>query len=281
MTGLVSVILPAHDEAAYIGACLDALLASDAPAYGWSVEVIVVANGCSDRTADIARGRVRQATARGWRLVVLDLAEGGKLNALNKGEAAAAGATRVYLDADVIVSPPLIAQLVEVLDTGQPRYASGQPRLARASSPVTAAYGRFWATLPFVTNGVPGFGIFAVNPAGRARWATFPDIISDDTFVRLMFTPAQRFRVAAEYSWPMVEGFRNLVRVRRRQNAGVDQIATVAPTLLRNDDKAPVGIMGVLRRALRHPVGFAVYAAVAIAVRSPYARSSSAWARGR
>lgn len=281
MTGLVSVILPAHDEAAYIGDCLAALLASDAPAHAWSVEVIVIANGCTDDTASIARGFVPQASARGWRLCVLDLPEGGKLNALNQGEAAAAGATRIYLDADVIVSPPLIAQIVAALDVGAPRYASGQPRLAPARSPVTAAYGRFWVTLPFVTTGVPGFGLFAVNAAGRARWNAFPNIISDDTFVRLQFKPSERVRVGASYSWPMVEGFRNLVRVRRRQNDGVDEIAAKAPRLLANDDKVRIGLGGVLLRALRDPLGFVTYAAVSLAVRSNYARSSSSWARGR
>ncbi|MFK7753066.1 MAG: glycosyltransferase family 2 protein [Sedimentitalea sp.] len=281
MTGLASIILPAHNEAGYIDTCLSALLESEPPQNAWSVEIIVVANGCNDDTAQRAQTFAATAKARGWSLQVLDLAEGGKLNALNKGDEQAAGGLRIYLDADVTVTPPLIAQIIGALDTGAPRYASGQPTVAPARSLITRAYGRFWTTLPFLTHGVPGFGIFAVNAAGRARWSTFPDIISDDTFVRLHFAPAERIGVPASYSWPMVEGFTNLVRVRRRQNDGVDEIAAKAPRLLRNDEKHVLGMGGVLARLVRDPVGFVTYAAVSLAVKSNYARNQTRWARGR
>jgi glycosyltransferase involved in cell wall biosynthesis len=46
---VLSVILPASNEEAYIGACLTALFASD-PVPG-GAEVVVVANGCRDATA--------------------------------------------------------------------------------------------------------------------------------------------------------------------------------------------------------------------------------------
>ena len=51
---MISVIIPAHDEERLIAACLQALFASD-PLPG-PVEAIVVANGCTDATAGIARG---------------------------------------------------------------------------------------------------------------------------------------------------------------------------------------------------------------------------------
>src|SRR5690242_8462496 len=49
---LVSVIIPAHNEERYLPATLEALKKQT---YGWC-EVIVVANGCTDRTAEVARG---------------------------------------------------------------------------------------------------------------------------------------------------------------------------------------------------------------------------------
>ncbi len=277
----VSIILPAHDEAAIIGTCLNALLGSDALPDGWLGEVIVVANGCSDATGAVALAHQPQADARGWTLQVLDLPEGGKLNALNRGDGAASGGIRVYLDADVSISPPLIRQLVEALDTDRPRYASGQARIAPAQSRFTTWYGRFWVTLPFVQTGVPGFGVFAMNAAGRARWGHWPDIVSDDTFARLSFAPSERVGVAAPYYWPMVEGFANLVRVRRRQNDGVDQIASHFPSLLANDDKPRLSPLGLLGRAVRDPLGFVAYVAVALAVKTPFVRSDEPWARGR
>ena len=273
-----SVLIPAHNEAAYLPACLDAVLASDAVT--GPVQVIVIANGCSDATADIARGFKSAAVAKGWQLDVIELRDGGKLGAWNAGEAAATGNALIYLDADVIVSPPLIAQLAKVLSQDAPRYASGQPRVTVAGDWVTRHYTRFWKTTPFMTLGVPGFGVFAMNRAGRARWQAWPDIISDDTFARLNFTPDERVAVPGQYDWPMIEGFRRLVQVRRRQDIGVAEIEAAYPRLLKNNDDWSRG-MPLWQRALRDPLGFAVFACVRIAIRLPVMRSDNRWVRGR
>ena len=132
---------------------------------------------------------------------------------------------------------------------------------------VSRAYAATYRRVPFMARGVPGCGLFAVNAAGRARWGKFPDIISDDTYVRLLFRPDERINVAATYDWPIVEGFAALVRVRQRQDRGVRQVAALFPDLMANDDKAKLGVPGMLLLAARNPVGFAVYSAVALAVR--------------
>ena len=273
-----SVLIPAHDEADWLPACLTSLMDSD-PIEG-AVEVVVIANGCTDDTAEITRGFEEAVLLKGWSLKVLDLPEGGKLNALNKGEAAAQGEVLIYLDADVRVSPPLIAEIVEVLTTDAPRYASGRPNVTVGQGALTRAYTRFWRTIPFMTQGVPGFGVFALNRAGRARWGDWPDIISDDTFARLNFTPDERHAVPATYDWPMIEGFAQLVRVRRRQNAGVAEIAEHYPQLLKNDDSHGQATP-IWKRALRDPLAFAAFCAVRLAVRTPLYQSSDRWTRGR
>lgn len=274
----LSVLIPAHDEAACIDACLSALLTSD-PTPG-SVQVIVIANGCTDDTADRARAHAGRAGARGWRFEVVETPEGDKLNAWNLGERAAQFTTRVYLDADVAVDPPLLAALARALETDAPIYASGRPRVARPVSWVTRAYARFWTGLPFFKSRAPGFGLFAVNTAGRARWDAFPRIISDDTFVRLHFAPSERVEVAAGYSWPMVEGLRNLIRVRRRQDIGVREIADAYPALLQNDDTARPSLTRLIGLTLRAPLGCLVYGVVSLAVRTPLF-GGDGWVRGR
>ncbi|MGY6548585.1 MAG: glycosyltransferase [Roseinatronobacter sp.] len=263
MSALVSVLIPASNEAGFIGPCLKALLASD-PVPGCPVEVLVIANGCTDDTVTIARRFHDMAETRGWRLVVLDLEQGGKLAALNQGDRTALGDVRIYLDADVIVSPMLIAELAQSLQHADARYASGTPVIAPSANLITRLYGRFWQQVPFLRDGAPGFGVYAVNAAGRSRWAEFPDIISDDTFVRLQFAPDERVQVPARYTWPLVDGFRNLVRVRRRQDLGVREIATRFPELLVNDTKPRADLPALMRR---DPLGFLVYASVALAVR--------------
>jgi glycosyltransferase involved in cell wall biosynthesis len=274
---VLSVIIPASNEAAWIGPCLAALFASE-PVPG-GAEAVVVANGCRDDTADRARDMRALAEARGWRLTVVERIEGGKPGALNEGDAVAQGEVRAYLDADVVVAPALMAQLVLALSEPGPSYATGTAQIPHATSWVTRAYARFWQLLPFATSDAPGMGLFAVNAAGRARWRGFPAIISDDTFVRLQFSPAERVNVPAYYQWPMIEGFPALVRVRRRQDAGVAEIRRLYPGLMDREGKARLGLTGLVRLAVREPVGFAVYSAVSVAVR--LSRGKPGWARGR
>ena len=274
----LSVIIPASNEEGWIADCLSALLASDPP--GCPAEVIVVANGCRDATAQVAQGFAKAAQSAGWALHVEDLAQGSKPGALTHGDTVAQGDIRVYLDADVTVSPALMALIVAALRQAPgAAYASGRPRLPPARSWISRHYGRFWMTLPFASSPAPGFGLFAVNAQGRARWGDFPGIISDDTFVRLQFTPTERIEVAAPYDWPMIEGFRALVRVRQRQDRGVREIAQRWPGLMEREAKPALGAAGLARRILADPVGFAVYAAVSVAVRVLPDRRG--WTRGR
>ena len=278
MSVACSILIPAHNEVGYIEPCLEALLASDTT--GAEAEVVVMANGCTDDTVAVAQGFAARFAAKGWPLTVLDIEQGGKMGALNRGDDAAAHGARIYVDADVVVSPALMAQLAEVLDGDGPRYASGGPIVVAQGSAFTRAYARFWESLPFCTDGVPGFGVFAVNADGRKRWGPFPDIISDDTFVRLSFTPQERHRVPATYRWPMIEGAGPLIKVRRRQDIGVAEVKALYPALLGNHDPMPADAPPIWQRAMRDPLGFAAFAIVALAVRMPHAKQER-WARGR
>ena len=50
---MISVVIPAYNEERGIEACLTALLEDAKPG---ELEVIVACSGCTDRTAEIARG---------------------------------------------------------------------------------------------------------------------------------------------------------------------------------------------------------------------------------
>ena len=272
-----SIILAANNEEGYIGTCLDALLAQDSTA--GVLDVVVVANACTDRTEAIVEGAVASFKARGWDLRCLHRPAPGKLGALNAGDAAAKGTLRAYLDADVICSPALFGQLRQALAAPRPLYATGTLRVMPARSRITQHYARFWQQLPFVKSGAVGAGLFAVNATGRQRWGAFPDIISDDTFVRMQFPPADRIEVPAVYDWPMIEGWAGLVKVRRRQDAGVREIYRTYPELMSNEAKVLLGSLGTARLALRYPVSFAVYAGIQLVVKTR--TGDVVWTRGR
>ncbi|MBL4811414.1 MAG: glycosyltransferase [Rhodobacteraceae bacterium] len=277
MSSGLSIIIPAHNEAGLIGACLGALVA--ASDVSGAVQVIVAANGCTDQTvaeAEQSRGALAQ---RGWQFDVLDLPVGGKPGALNAADAAALHDARIYLDADVTVSPALLAQLQQALAAPGVVYASGQVKIIGGPGWVSRAYARLWRRVPFMRAGVPGCGLFAVNAAGRARWAAFPQIIADDTYVRLQFAPDERIGLPASYNWPIAPSFAALVRVRQRQDAGVREVAQKYPALMANEDKPGPDAGGLLRLAAPDPIGFAVYSAVAVATR--LRRSSGGWSRSR
>ena len=270
----MSVIIPAHNEADYIIACLIALTEqTNAPA---NVEILLSANACTDETVSRAIQTQPAFEQRGWTFRVLTSTTPGKLFALNCADGAALGKVLVYLDADVLCGPNLLGQVHTALDTDRALYATGKLKIAKAKSWITHAYGRFWAALPFVQGQAVGAGFFAVNRAGRARWGTFPNIISDDTFVRLQFEPNERVEVPEIYTWPLVEGFKNLVKVRHRQDRGVTEIDDLYPGLRNREDKPEAMLKTIILNDL---LGFAIYASVKLAVR--LRSSDDKWTRGR
>lgn len=94
----LSVIIPARDEAAKLDAALDAKLKSDYP----EIEFILIDDRSSDGTGEII-DRAAAADRRVKTLHVTALPPGwlGKVNALNKGAAAATGEWLLFSDADV------------------------------------------------------------------------------------------------------------------------------------------------------------------------------------
>jgi glycosyltransferase involved in cell wall biosynthesis len=100
----ISAIVPAHDSAAFIGECLDALHASSSPIG----EIVVVDDGSTDDTAAVA-------TAAGAR-VLRQPANRGPAVARNAGAAAASGDVLFFVDADVVVARDAAARITRLLD---------------------------------------------------------------------------------------------------------------------------------------------------------------------
>ena len=103
-----SILIPAHNEAAVIVRCLDALFEGVEPT---ELEVAVVCNGCSDNTAHLARTSKHE-------VMVLEFDVPSKPMALRMGEKALTTFPRLYLDADVVLPGPSALKLLDQLRNG-------------------------------------------------------------------------------------------------------------------------------------------------------------------
>lgn len=99
-TRMITVVIPAHNEADYLQRTLVSLQNQN---YGW-YEVIVVANGCRDGTVTVARGQCH-------RLVVLPRKCLGR--ARNLGARMARGELLLFLDADTTLEPLALRRIAE------------------------------------------------------------------------------------------------------------------------------------------------------------------------
>jgi glycosyltransferase involved in cell wall biosynthesis len=88
----ISIVIPAHNEEEFLPATIEALRKQTYRPY----EIIVVTNGCSDRTAEVVRGKCDQ---------LYELEERGLGPARNLGAAKARGNLLLFLDADTILEP--------------------------------------------------------------------------------------------------------------------------------------------------------------------------------
>ena len=114
----LSIVIPAYDEEARLGGTLRAIDAWAASRNGW-VEVVVVDDGSSDATLQVARTWA-QADVRVAHLVpvVLDEPHRGKGAAVARGMLAARGAVRLFMDADLAVPLAFVERIVEEVRRG-------------------------------------------------------------------------------------------------------------------------------------------------------------------
>lgn len=115
----VSVIVPAYNEAAGIQATVTSLAASTHP-----VEVVVVDDGSTDGTADLAEALGLPG------VTVLRQANAGKPAALNAGIAAAAHDLLVMIDGDTVLEPGTVADLVQGFADPRVGAVSGNAKVA-------------------------------------------------------------------------------------------------------------------------------------------------------
>lgn len=264
---MTSIIIPAHNEANVIGRCLESMTKGAEPG---ELEILVVCNGCSDNTADVARGY-------GPLVTVLESEIPSKNAALNLGHQHATSYPRFYVDADIVMSLDSIRRVTEVLRGGTIHGAAPRMRvdLEDRGWPIRAYYD-IWLRTPYVEEGMLGSGVYAISEEGGSRFTTFPDIIADDGFARLLFTPGERLIV--EDAWFLMtppETLRSLIHINVRRRVGRFEMAELHPETTEQEAKHQ---RGALYRFFAKPAlwpGLAVYLYAKVACMAIY------WVRER
>ena len=123
-------MIPAHNEEACLPAGLAAVRAAAARVDG-TVDLVVVANRCTDRTAELAMAGGATVVEHGARCIAA---------VRNAGVAAATGEAVVTVDADCTMHPDTLRQVAEHLSSGQ--FVGGGTKVVpeRRSAGITATY---------------------------------------------------------------------------------------------------------------------------------------------
>ena len=213
---MATVVIPAHNESQVIGRLLGQLR----PAVtAGELNVLVVANGCTDDTADVA-------ASYGPGVQVLSVPVASKHAALSAAYDIAADFPRIYVDADVELRAGDVRALAAALRRPGVLAAAPERTLATTGSswPVRWFYD-VWARLPEVRSGLWGRGVIAVDERGQQRLAALPPLIGDDLAASLSFAPHERTIVAdARVVVHMPRTVTDLLRRRIRTATGVTQI---------------------------------------------------------
>jgi glycosyltransferase involved in cell wall biosynthesis len=227
---MISVVIPAHNESAVIARALTAMTSG---ANQGELDVVVVCNGCSDSTASIARNF-------GHPVRVIETEIASKSNALNLGDQAVCTYPRIYADADVVVPLQTIRALASRLEQGDVLAVAPMALvdLSGCSWFVRAYYG-IRSLLPSSVEGIGGSGVYALSESGRCRFGEFPNVVADDGYVRIQFTPKERETLICVGSTVFApRKIRNLIEIRTRAYYGNLELGRMFPRLWRNKGKS-------------------------------------------
>ena len=259
---IASVVIPAHNEAATIGRTLAVLrrgVGAD------DLEVVVVCNGCTDGTAEVARRADPRAR-------VIEIPNACKSEAVRAGNAVTDVYPRVHLDADIELAGDAVLELLEPIASGQALATAPQRALPRAGcSRWVRWYYDVWEALPQVEAGLFGRGVVALSATGQARVSDLPILMSDDLAMSDVFSPHERRVVpeAVAVVYPP-RCLSDLVRRRIRIATGNVQAARLGARRASSRTRARTLLGLVMSRpdvAARVPVFLGVYVAAALGAR--------------
>ena len=207
---ICSIVIPAFNEEAVIGTTLETLLEG---ALENEFEIIVACNGCVDATAKIT------AIAAPSAKVIISKAA-SKTTALNQAIASASHHPIVFLDADIKTSAAAVRKLTERINRTCAYLAYGSAKFeTKRSSWAVRTFYKAWQQNPYFDRRKMG-GFFAISKLGLHKLGPFPDILSDDEYVRRNLIESAVWVCDAPYTVQAPRTLWNLIKVRSRVYRG-------------------------------------------------------------
>ena len=257
-----SVVIPAHNEAETISRSLAALRRGVGAA---ELDVVVVCNGCTDATAEVARRA--DPLAR-----VIEIPEPSKAAAVRAGNRATDIFPRVHLDADIELTGAAVLELLAPIRDGQALATAPLRAMPRdGCSRWVRWYYDVWEALPQVESGLFGRGVVALSERAQARVSALPAMMSDDLGMSDAFTDDERRVVPGAVAVVRLpRTLRDLVRRRIRVATGNEQAERAG--VRRGSSRTTVRTLASLavarpELAPRLPVFASVYLAASVGAR--------------
>jgi len=224
-----SIIIPAHNEALVIEKTLSEL-SREIPHNLY--EIIVVCNACADNTANIV---LKFSDVK-----LLETNKASKTHALNLGDSIAAGDIRIYMDADVTMQAKNIEKMIMILKNDDFLAVSPNVKMDHTgSSWFVRAYYNIWFQLPYVKEGFMGGGVYALSAKGRKRFDFFPDVISDDGYIRELFNINETKRIGDIFSIVRSpKTLSGLIKIKTRSRLGLYELKNKHPDIYGSHKKS-------------------------------------------
>lgn len=212
---MLTIIIPAYNEAN----CIKNTLSEYDGIIGEKLEVIVIPNGCNDNTAEVVKMNFPHVS-------VIELEEGSKTLAINKGIEIASNKNILVQDADVIIRKYDVKRILDFIENEIYLFASPVPIFESTDNFWVKKYYNFLSVTPVYKLGMVSSGVYLLSPKAIEIIGFFPHVIADDGYVKGVLGPYNLTKISNCYSMvKLPKDLWSLIKIKTRSRLGNLELA--------------------------------------------------------
>jgi len=174
-----TIIIPAHNEENNIYRVLNALEPNKNKS---NFTIIVVCNACTDNTANVIKKNFTS-------VVCIETEIASKSLAIRHAETLDVSFPRMYLDADIELTGQEAMKIIKSSKDHPDKISMPTSRVNFTNVNIfVRLYYQYWYQTSYVRKLGYGCGVYVLSKRGRNKFGIWPDLISDDGFVRQFFS---------------------------------------------------------------------------------------------